>query len=61
MQDEKERQTIKQKELLSLLGKELNLTPMANPFEYVKALQAGFDDSKISYSDEYYDVLGIER
>ncbi len=61
LQDEKERQTIKQKELLSLLGKELNLTPMANPFEYVKALQAGFDDSKIPYSDEYYDVLGIER
>ena len=46
---------------MSFLEQELGLAPMANPFDYVKALQAGFDDSKIPYSDEYYDVLGIER
>ena len=28
---------------------------------YVKALQAGFDGSKIQYSDEYYDCTGLER
>ena len=52
LQDEEERQTIKQKELLSFLEQELGLAPMANPFEYVKALQAGFDDSKIRKSLE---------
>ena len=61
LHDEKEVQTAEQKEILSLLEHELNLTPMAEPFEYVKVLQADFDDSKIQYSDEYYDVLGIER
>ncbi len=61
LHNEKEVQTAEQKEILSLLEHELNLTPMAEPFEYVKVLQADFDDSKIQYSDEYYDVLGIER
>ena len=30
------------------------------PFEYVKAIQKDFDDSKIQYSDEYYEVTGRE-
>ena len=34
---------------------------MEDPFAYVKALQAGFDGSKIQYSDEYYDCTGLER
>ena len=33
---------------------------MEDPFAYVKALQTGFDGSKIQYSDEYYDC-GLER
>ena len=61
LQSEREAQTSEQAELLSFLAHELNLTPMENPFEYVKALQAEFDDGKVQYSDEYYDVLGIER
>lgn len=32
-----------------------------NPYEYVKAVQAGFDDSKVKYSDEDDDRLGMER
>lgn len=32
-----------------------------NPYEYVKELQSRFDNSGIEYSDEYYDVLGIDR
>ena len=34
---------------------------MAEPFEYVKAIQRDFDDSRIQYSEGYYDVLGIEN
>lgn len=34
---------------------------MENPYEYVKNIQKDFDDSKIKYSDEYYDIKGIEK
>ena len=61
LQDERGIQTAEQKELLALLEKELHIAPMEDPFEYVKTLQADFDDSKIQFSDEYYDVLGLER
>ena len=33
---------------------------MKNPFEYVKKIQSDFDYSKISFTEEYYDVLGLE-
>ena len=61
LQDEREIRTAEQTELLSLLEKELHITAMKNPFEYVKELQSDFDDSNIQYSDEYYDVLGTKR
>ncbi len=32
-----------------------------DPFEKVKAMQAAFDPSVLRFSDEYYDVLGLER
>lgn len=34
---------------------------MAEPYDYVKDLQSRFDCSGIVYSDEYCDVLGLER
>ena len=43
------------------MQKELNLEPMNGPFEYVKRVQKEFDDSKIQYSNENYDTLGMER
>ncbi len=46
---------------LERIAGELGLQPMKDPYEYVKTLQAEFDDSRIRYTDEYYDVLGIER
>lgn len=61
MQDERAIQTEEQKAVLLLLSKELKLSPMDNPFEYVKAMQRDFDDSHIKFSDEYYNVLGIEK
>ena len=46
---------------LERIAQEFDLEPMEDPYEYVKALQKEFDDSMIRYTDEYYDVLGIER
>lgn len=45
---------------LAALAKEFDLTPV-DPFGKVKTLQAGFDPSVLHFSDEYYDVLGLER
>lgn len=60
----REEAAIRSVELTQTLGRiahEFGLEPMRDPYEYVKALQAEFDDSRIRYTDEYYDVLGIER
>ena len=54
-------QTEEQKAALEQLQSTFNLTPMEDPFSYVKALQQAFDGSKIQYSDEYYDCTGLER
>lgn len=53
--------TVEQKEVLNKITTKFKLLPMECPYEYVKELQKGFDGGKIQYSDEYYDVLGIER
>ena len=45
---------------LAVIAKEFGLAP-AEPFEKVKTMQAEFDPSVLSFSDEYYDVLGMER
>ena len=61
IQEELTIQTEKQKAVLLTLSRELNISPMENPFEYVKAIQKEFDDSHIKFSDEYYGVLGIKK
>lgn len=33
----------------------------ADPFEKVKAIQGSLDSAVLRFSDEYYDVLGLER
>jgi len=33
----------------------------ADPYEKVKALQASYDSAYLQFSEEYYDVLGLER
>ena len=50
-----------QAKVLKIVAEELKLQPMEKPYEYVKAAQELFDDGKIKYSNEYYDVLGLER
>lgn len=61
LQEEKKIQTKQKKEILDLIAHELNLVPMKEPFEYVKNIQANFDDGKIKYSNEYYYAMGIDR
>ncbi len=61
LREEEKARTDEQRELLAYLKRELDLTPMQDPFTYVKKLQAGFDGSAIQYDEEYYDVLGLER
>lgn len=61
LQSERAAQTPEQREVLSVLEKELRIAPAERPFEYVKELQADFDYSKVQFSDEYYEVMGIER
>lgn len=61
LKEEEAVRTEKQRMLLSYLEKELSISPIAEPYEYVKELQSRFDNSGIVYSDGYYDVLGIER
>ena len=53
--------TNEQKIAVQQLQRELSLLPMENPFEYVKEIQKNFDGSKIQYSDEYYEVAGMEN
>ena len=59
VQEEAEARTDEHKDVLVALEKEMGLAPMENPYEYVKTVQAGFDESLIEYSDEYYEVLGL--
>ena len=47
--------------VLDTLACELGLTPLEEPFRYVKALQAAFDYDSLRFSGEYYDTLGLER
>lgn len=47
--------TEKQQAVLDAIRKETGLEPMEDAFRYVKELQAGFDLSKIPYTEDYYD------
>lgn len=49
-----------QAEVLKIVAEELKLQPMEDVYGYVKSVQELFDDRKIKYSNEYYDVLGLE-
>lgn len=59
--NESQNQTYEQKKVLQIIKEEFCLLPMEDPFSYVKEIQKDFDGSKIEYSDEYYEIQGIER
>ena len=50
-----------QRDIIERLKTEWLLETIEDPYHYVKNVQKDFDGSWIEYSDEYYDVLGIER
>ncbi|MBQ6877171.1 MAG: hypothetical protein IJO22_02075 [Oscillospiraceae bacterium] len=50
----------KRQVVLDEIKNELGIKPLEEPFEYVKTIQAEFDYSKIRFTEEYYDVLGLE-
>lgn len=45
---------------LAVIAETFGIAP-EEPYDKVKALQADFDPSVLKFSDEYYDVLGIEH
>ena len=45
---------------LEVIAHAFSLAP-ADPYAPVRAMQASFDSVVLRFSDEYYDVLGIER
>lgn len=47
--------------VLRQIQEAFRLEPMEAPFQYVKALQAGFDRSRLRYTDEFYEVTGRAR
>lgn len=49
-----------QEVVLQKIKEGLNIEPMEEPYEYVKNIQEDFDDSKIQYTEEYYETLGLE-
>ena len=47
--------------VLEKIKMELGISPMEDPYGYVKEVQKNFDRSKIIYSDAYYETLGMQR
>ena len=45
---------------LQLMAETFDLLPK-DPYEPVRKMQAVYDSSKLAFSDEYYDVLGLEK
>ncbi len=50
----------KREAALDAITRAFDLMPW-DPYEKVKALQAAFDAACLTFSDEYYDVLGLDR
>lgn len=64
VQSEEERENRRRPEVrqaLETIARELALTPMEDPYGYIRALQAGFDAGALRFSDEYYECKGLER
>ena len=47
--------------VLERIAAAFHLTPMEDPFAYMKEIQATFDGGRLRYTDEYYETLGLER
>ena len=49
------------KSVLDTICKGMDVALIDAPFEYIKDLQSKFPYEQISFANEYYDILGIER
>ncbi len=49
-----------QQAIFDIIGDKLSLTPMEDPYEYIKEVQSTFDYKQIPYSKEYYDLVSDE-
>lgn len=49
-----------QRAALDALAEALSLTPMDDPYGYIKEVQSSFDYGKIPYSEEYYELVPDE-
>ncbi len=47
--------------VLETIRKEVDVVLIDTPFEYIKDLQSKFPYEQISFTNKYYDTLGIER
>lgn len=52
--------TDEQSAVLNIIQEKLSLTPMEQPFAYIKAVQDGVDESCIKYTEDYYDFVPSE-
>lgn len=51
----------KAEKALAAVQAELKLEPMPDPYEYVRGVQAAFDHSRIKFTDEYYEMSGLDK
>lgn len=51
----------KQEVILKKIQSELGITPISDPYSYVKKIQSEFDYSLIKYPDEFYEITGLEK
>ena len=47
----------KQRAIIDMLKEEFQITPMEQPFYYIKDLQAAFDYGELKFLEEYYEML----
>lgn len=50
-----------QRAVLDGLAQALSLTPMDDPYGYIKEVQASFDGGELRFSEEYYELTGEEE
>ena len=48
-------------QVLKTITEEIGVVPQPDPFGYIKRLQEEFPYEKIVFSNDYYDILGLER
>jgi len=52
--------TAEQQVILAAIKDKFRIVPMAQPFEYIKALQNEFDYNRIKYTEDYYEWVPAE-